>query len=208
MVNLAIIEDDANAGQALQTYFISIKGFNHVQCFDGVESFLTDCSIMPDAVLLDIELTGMTGLAGCFLIKQRFSKTNIIMLTMHDNKELVFKALQAGACGYLLKSTPLAGIEAAVHEALAGGAPMTPGIARKVITFFTEMPETKKNIKLEQLTKREVEVAQLLMAGNTYKQVAWHLKISTDTVRQHIKNMYSKLEINSRVQLINEFKNN
>ena len=96
-------------------------------------------------------------------------------------------------------------IKTSILELLNGGAPMTPSIAKKVLTYFSSIPEEKKNENLDQLTKRELEVAKLLVDGNTYKQVAYYLKISTDTVRQHIKNIYTKLQINSRIHLVQEF---
>ena len=128
------------------------------------------------------------------------------MLTVYEDRERIFKALQAGATGYLLKNTPLIRLRGAILEAAEGGAPMSPLVAKKVVEYFSAKSAPVHENASEQLTAREQEVAKLLITGDTYKQIAWRLNISPDTVRQHIKNIYRKLQVNSRVQLINEFR--
>jgi len=205
MINVAIVEDDVYIRSSVMQFLQMQPEFNHVHEFGSVEEFMLS-GIAPDVLLLDIELPGVTGLEGAFHIKQKHPQVNILMLTVYEDKERIFKALQAGATGYLLKNIPLPKLKAAILDADDGGVPMSPLVAKKVIAFFSGKPVATENPTSEQLTARELEVARLLINGDTYKQIAWHLHISPDTVRQHIKNIYRKLQINSRVQLINEFR--
>jgi DNA-binding NarL/FixJ family response regulator len=205
MINIAIVEDDVYIRNSIVQFLQMQPEFNCVFNYGSVEAFLQS-HVEPDVLLLDIELPGITGLEGAFRIKQNNPSVNILMLTVYEDKERIFKALQAGATGYLLKNTPLLKIKAAVLDAVEGGVPMSPLIAKKVIAYFSGKRDVAENTTSEQLTSREKEVAQLLINGDTYRQIAWALTISPDTVRQHIKNIYRKLQIKSRVQLINEFR--
>ncbi|RKR82164.1 LuxR family two component transcriptional regulator [Mucilaginibacter gracilis] len=204
VVSVSIIEDDVQIRDSI-VQFLQMQNELLIDTgFGTVKDFLESGLPAPDVLLLDIELPGISGLEGAFIIKQKFPEINILMLTVYEDKELIFKALQAGATGYLLKSMPLGKIKTSILEATAGGVPMSPIVAKKVIAFFASKPHVNNNETSESLTNREVEVAQLLIRGDTYKQIAYQLFISPDTVRQHIKNIYRKLQINSRVQLINE----
>jgi len=205
MMNIAIVEDDEYIRNSVVQFLSMQPEFNRIYNYGSVEVYLESRAV-PDVLLLDIELPGITGLEGAFIIKQKNPSVNILMLTVYEDKERIFKALQAGATGYLLKNTPLPKIKAAILDAADGGVPMSPIVAKKVIAFFAAKPPVTESAGNEQLTTRETEVAHLLINGDTYKQIAWQLHISPDTVRQHIKNIYRKLQINSRVQLINEFR--
>lgn len=205
MINIGLIEDDDFIREELLYFFNMQEIFSPVNGYGSVEQFLTEAIAAPNVILLDIELPGMDGLQGAFRIKQKFPLTEILMLTVFEEKDRIFKALQAGASGYLIKNTPLIKLKAAILEVLEGGAPMSPIIAKKVITYFSEK-NAAGTPQTDQLTAREREVSFLLIDGKTYKQVAFHLHISPDTVRQHIKNIYKKLQINCRVELIREFK--
>lgn len=205
MISISIIEDDVVINKSIETFLNAQPEFFNILSFGSVEDFLENITNAPDVILLDIELPGMTGIEGCFYIKKKFSDTDILILTVFEDKEKVFSALQSGACGYLLKNTSLKDIKESIIDVKNGGAPMSPSIAKKVVNYFATIPVKVVNEKLDNLTKRELEVANLLIEGNTYKQVAYYLKISTDTVRQHIKNIYSKLQINSRIYLVQEF---
>lgn len=205
MINIAIVEDDVYVRNSIVHYLQMQIEFNKVESFGSVEAYL-ESRIMPNVLLLDIELPGMTGLEGAFRIKEKNNAVNILMLTVYEDEERVFKALQAGASGYLLKNTPLVKLKAAIIDIVEGGVPMTPMIAKKVIAYFAAKPAAVVNTAIEKLTGRELDVAKLLITGDTYKQVAWQLNISPDTIRQHTRSIYRKLQINSRVQLINEFR--
>lgn len=204
MIKVSIIEDDEYIRSSVTQFLQMQHDMHFVAGFGSVRDFLTGDILTPDVLLLDIELPEISGLEGAFMIKQKFPDINILMLTVYEEKERVFKALQAGATGYLLKNTPLNKIRTAIIEAKDGGVPMSPIVAKKVIAFFADKPALNKDEVCETLTEREFEIAQLLVKGDTYKQIAYVLFISPDTVRQHIKNIYRKLQINSRVQLINE----
>jgi len=205
MFKVSIVEDDASIRNGIIRFIKMQEEFRFVQSYGSVEEYLGGDDEIPDVLLLDIELPGMTGLEGLFHIKQKHPTTEILMLTVYEDKERIFKALQAGAAGYLLKNTSLPKIRASILETLDGGAPMSPLIAKKVLSFFTQEPQHSSSPTEEQLTTREIEVARSLIDGNTYRQVAYYLHISPGTVKQHIKNIYRKLEVNSRVQLIKEF---
>ncbi len=205
MITVAIVEDDKYIRSSIVEFLQMQPDFTLLGGFGSVEAFI-HAVVAPDVLLLDIELPGISGLEGAFRIKERHPNINILMLTVYEDRERIFKALQAGATGYLLKNTPLAKIKTAILEAADGGAPMSPLVAKKVVAFFSGKPAHIEENTHEQLTAREHEVSQLLINGDTYKQIAWKLNISPDTVRQHIKNIYRKLQINSRVQLINEFR--
>ncbi|WP_295801644.1 response regulator transcription factor [Mucilaginibacter sp.] len=205
MISVAIVEDDEYIRNSIVQFLTMQPEFDRIYNYGSVELYMAG-TVVPDVLLMDIDLPGISGLEGAFLIKQKSPLINILMLTVYEDKERIFKALQAGATGYLLKNTPLPKLKAAILDADDGGVPMSPLVAKKVIAFFSGKPAATENTTGEQLTARELEVARLLINGDTYKQIAWHLHISPDTVRQHIKNIYRKLQINSRVQLINEFR--
>jgi|SRR6185503_12881851 len=205
MITVAIVEDDEYIRSSIAEFLQMQPDFILLGEFGSVEAFIAT-GLGPDALLLDIELPGVSGLEGAFRIKEEHPNTNILMLTVYEDRERIFKALQAGATGYLLKNTPLIRLRAAILEATEGGAPMSPLVAKKVVEYFSAKTAPVHENTNEQLTVREHEVAKLLITGDTYKQIAWRLNISPDTVRQHIKNIYRKLQINSRVQLINEFR--
>jgi len=205
MITVAIVEDDKYIRSSIAEFLQMQPDFKLLGEFGSVEAFIAT-GPGPDVLLLDIELPGISGLEGAFRIKEEHPDTNILMLTVYEDRERIFKALQAGATGYLLKNTPLIKIRTAIIEATEGGAPMSPLVAKKVIAYFSGKPAPVEESNHEHLTVREHEVSLLLINGDTYKQIAWRLNISPDTVRQHIKNIYRKLQINSRVQLINEFR--
>jgi DNA-binding NarL/FixJ family response regulator len=205
MFKVSIVEDDVSIRNGILRFIKMQEEFRFIQSYGSVEEYLAGDDEIPDVLLLDIELPGMTGLEGLFHIKKKHPDTEILMLTVYEDKERIFKALQAGAGGYLLKNTSLPKIRSAILEALDGGAPMSPLIAKKVLSFFATETQQTASASEEQLTSREIEVARSLIDGNTYKQVAYYLHISPGTVKQHIKNIYRKLEVNSRVQLIKEF---
>jgi DNA-binding NarL/FixJ family response regulator len=205
MINVSIVEDDEYIRNSIVQFLQMQPDLVLQGAFGSVEGFLK-AGAAPDVLLLDIELPGINGLEGAFRIKQQNPGINILMLTVYEDRERIFKALQAGATGYLLKNTPLIKIRAAILEVAEGGAPMSPLVAKKVVAYFSAKLAPMENEANEQLTTREHEVTRRLIEGDTYKQIAWRLNISPDTVRQHIKNIYRKLQVNSRVQLINEFR--
>jgi DNA-binding NarL/FixJ family response regulator len=154
----------------------------------------------PDIVLMDIDLPGINGVECIKILKQNCVNTQYMMLTVFEDDEKIFNSLAAGATGYMLKKTPSAEIVEAIKTLQQGGSPMNTQIARKVVLSF----QKQGNSAAQSLTKREVELLELLSKGYRYKEIAEQLFISQDTVRTHIRNIYIKLEVNSKIEAINK----
>jgi len=201
MISLAIIEDDEDIRAGIQKYLNKQPGFSCRCAEESVEDYLsqqTDDNF-PDVTLMDIGLPGMSGIDGIRLIKQQHPDINIIMLTIYHDSHKIFEALRAGASGYLLKNTPLAEIKEAIEQLQAGGAPMSPQIARKVIEHFNP---PNKPAPESLLTAKEKEIVVGLVDGLSYKLIADRMNISVETVRFHIKNIYQKLHVHSKAEVI------
>jgi DNA-binding NarL/FixJ family response regulator len=154
----------------------------------------------PDVVIMDIDMPGMNGIEGVKLIRKNFPTVQILMLTVFGDDETVFAAIKAGAGGYILKNTEPQNLLHAISEVYNGGAPMTPGIARKVLHQFQNiLPEEKTDYHL---SMREKEVLGLLVEGLSYKMIAGKLNITYDTVRAHMKKIYEKLHVASMTEAV------
>ena len=160
----------------------------------------------PDLVIMDINLPGMTGIECIKRLKPKFPALQFIMFTVFEDSEQVFEALTAGASGYLLKKTPPERIISALKELHEGGAPMSTGIARKVISTLQEraVPQQKSLPNDFRLSPREYEILDLLAKGLFYKEIASQLSITTGTVRQHIHKIYEKLHVQNRTEALNK----
>jgi DNA-binding NarL/FixJ family response regulator len=198
--NIAIIEDVEDIRNNLKDYFEMRPEISSVYAYDSMEAFFSHNPLkgMPDIALCDIGLPGMNGIEGIKMIKNMAPETDIIMLTVFSDTEKIFQSLSAGATGYVLKNTPLPEIMKALLDIRAGGSYMTPSIARKVIDRF--VPE--KISFGEKLTTKEKHIVEALTDGLSYKLIAARLNISMDTVRFHIKNIYRKLHVNSKAEVI------
>lgn len=195
-LRVAIVEDDAEIRESLHLILNASPGYRCDLLFDSAEAALEVLQTEhPDVVLMDISLPGISGIECVRLLKEKNDHSEFIMLTAHQEDELVFDSLCAGACGYLTKSTPPARIMDAIREASEGGAPMSTKIARLVVSSFTK-PKTNP------LTQREREVLDQLCQGKSYKSIADALFVSQDTIRSHIKNIYKKLEVNSKSEAV------
>lgn len=201
MIRLGIIEDDEQIRQMLTDYFAGQPGFSCLLSANSVEAFFEGWNegIFLDIILSDIGLPGESGIKGVQRIKRHSPKCHVIMLTVYDDANRVFQALCNGASGYLLKQTPLQKIKEAVSSLYEGGAPMSPGIARMVVEYFN--PKNPSEL-YEKLTPREDQIVTAIEEGLTNKEVAIRLDISLETVKYHIKNIYQKLQVNSRHALI------
>ena len=155
----------------------------------------------PDVILMDIDMPGMNGIEAVKKIRAFNKKTQIIMLTVFDDNEHVFQALYAGANGYLLKKNISDRLTDSIAEVLEGGAPMSPAIARMVISSMEKQQRVKDSY---QLTNREREILQLLSKGNSFKMMAAMLHLSIDTVRTHTKHIYDKLHVNSQIEAVSK----
>lgn len=161
-----------------------------------------------DLILMDIEMPKMNGIDATFVVKQRFPHIKIIMLTVFDNDEHIFRAIKAGADGYLLKETSPEELHRAITETMNGGASMTPSIALKTLRMFREPVDFSKTAENEavKLTPRETEVLQQLGTGLKYAQIAANLNISTGTVRKHIENIYARLQAGNKLEALRKAK--
>jgi DNA-binding NarL/FixJ family response regulator len=170
---------------------------------ESAEAFLArlDDYSPPDVVLMDIGLPGLSGIHAIRLIKERYPQVNIIMLTVYMDSHKIFDSLCAGASGYLLKTTPFPEIKEAIEVVYAGGAPMSPQIARRVIERFQQKA---RPVGEEILTPKEREIVLGLVEGASYKMLAGRLNVTIETIRSHIKNIYSKLHIHSKAEVISK----
>lgn len=199
-ISVVIVEDDKQIRDGISLFLKSTEGFVLKGAFGDCMSALKNLDdILPDVFLMDISMPGMTGIECTAKIKSAYPAANIIMLTVYEDDAQIFDSLRAGASGYILKRTPLEQILEAIKDVNSGGAPMTPSIAKRVLSFFNE-----SRIKLNEynLTQREKEILQELVNGLSYKKIADTLFISLDTVRSHIKNIYKKLHVCSRSEAV------
>ncbi len=172
---------------------------SYAHCLDVIENIK---DTKPDVVIMDIDMPGVSGIEGVKLIRKNFSTIQILMLTVFDQDEKVFAAIKAGAGGYILKNAEPKNLVAAISEVYNGGAPMTPGIAKKVLhQFQTILPEEEKDYHL---SMREKEVLGLLVDGLSYKMIAGKLNITYDTVRAHMKKIYEKLHVHFATEAVSK----
>ena len=199
---LAIIEDIDDIRDSLTEYFRQQPEIKSVIAADSMEAFfeMIEADGAPDLVLSDIGLPGMNGIDGIKKIKERYPDTDIIMLTVFNNSDRIFKSICAGATGYALKDTPLPELKKGMLEVRSGGSFMTPSIARKVLEYFSPKKATE-----DQLTAKEHQIIRALTEGLSYKLIADRISISIDTVRFHIKNIYRKLQVNSKAEVIGKY---
>lgn len=206
-IRVAIVEDDRATRDGLGMLIDGTPGYRCVGTYRSVEDALRpearpDRDSEPDVLLLDIHLPGMLGSEGVRLFRERYASMQILMLTVYAEQDRVFESICNGACGYLLKKTPPGRLLDAIREAHGGGAPMSPEIARKVITVFqkTGPPEHFD----EQLTPQEQRLLKLLSEGNSYQEMADALGISLNTVRTYIRSVYEKLHVHSRSEAVSK----
>jgi len=201
MIKVAIVEDDTTIRETICQYLSSQSDLYCDMAFESVESLLHNLnnSNLPDVILMDIGLPGMSGISGIKIIREKYPEINIIMLTVYNDANKVFQSLCAGATGYLLKNAPFREIKEAINLVMHDGASMSPQIARKVVEYFH--PERKKEGS-SPLTAKEKEIVLELVDGLSYKMIADRECISIETVRSHIKNIYKKLHVHSKAEVI------
>lgn len=202
MINVTIFEDNKHLRETFQLLIESSEGFNCAGAYPDCSNLLNDIVANPcDVVLMDIEMPGMNGIEATKLIKENFPDINILIQTVFHDDEYIFDAICAGASGYILKSTTPDGYIQAIKDVQAGGSPMTPGIARRVLELFKDrlQPVASKDYNL---SIQEKKVLQLLVAGKSYKMIAAELFVATDTVKSHISNIYAKLQVHSGTEAV------
>ncbi|MEQ7801575.1 response regulator transcription factor [Pedobacter sp. ASV1-7] len=193
---IVIIEDDQTIREGY-TYLIdhtsSYQVVNSYPSFDDARNLIIKDN--PDVIILDIQMSGTNGIDAIPILKKLLPQVHIIMLTVHDTEKVILEALANGANGYFTKNTPSSKIIEAIKEVLQGGGPMSPNVAKKVITSL------QKNFD-SPLTKRETQILGLITKGKDRSQIASELFIETETVKTHIKNIYAKLDVNSKSDAI------
>lgn len=196
LTRISIIEDNEVVRNGLETLIDGVPEFNVSGSFDNCEDAIKTAKYdRPDVILMDIDLPGMNGIQGIHILKQLLPEVNIIVITIHEDNEMVFEALCAGACGYITKSPYYAKLMDAIKEAVNGGAPMSNKIARMVVESFQRNYDTP-------LSPRETEVLELLAKGKSYSVIADEIFVHKETVKSHIKNIYFKLQVNCKADAI------
>ena len=202
-IKVAIVEDDTGVREGLTFVIKGTSGFSCTGSYANAESALKAMPLdWPDVVLMDIHLPKMSGIDCTGQLKEMNPGLHIVMLTAYEDDDLIFKSLQAGASGYLLKRTPPAEIVEGLLDVYQGGSPMTSSIARKVVRHFQQKPS---NNELANLSKRELEILKLLTEGCLYKEIGDQLSISAVTVRSHLRNIYEKLHVRTRTEAVVKF---
>ncbi|OIN57283.1 response regulator [Arsenicibacter rosenii] len=205
MIRILIFEDNEPLREALSTLITDTEDFTLAGAYgDCLRTNDQVFRLRPDVVLMDIELPGRDGIQAVGSLHREFPGVEVLMLTVFDDDDRVFRALCAGASGYLLKLTSPEGIIQAIRDVYAGGAPMSPSIARKVIATFPS--RAQHATELDQLTAREGQVLHYLAQGMSYKLVAAELGISIETVRTHIKRIYEKLHVHSVTEALAKYR--
>ncbi len=194
MTNIVIFEDNGRLRQSLKILLNGVEGYT--VCGD-YENCINAAAIVeehePDVVIMDIDMPGVDGIAGLHSIKESRPQTYIIMHTVFEDEERLFKCLCSGANGYILKNTSFVSLLEAIDNVLHGGAPLSPLIAKKVLQSFQATPPGRLQYNL---SERETEILKYLVKGFSYKMIASTCYISLDTVRAHIRNIYAKLHVN------------
>jgi len=202
-INVAIVEDDRSTREGLSLLIDASPGYHSVGKFGSVEEALRCLAgNLPDVLLLDINLPSTPGSHSVALLRAKYPSIKVLMLTVYGEEEKIFESICNGACGYLLKRTPPAKLLESISEAHGGGAPMSPEIARKVVTLFQKMAPQKK--LAQDLTPQELKLLALLAQGHSYRSSASQLNISVNTVRNYIRSVYEKLHVHSKSEAVSK----
>jgi DNA-binding NarL/FixJ family response regulator len=203
MILVGIVEDDEQIRKGVQTYLSRQEGFACDWSFGSVEDLLDNlnASNVPNVLIMDIGLPGMSGIDGMKIVKEKYPEIDIVVFSVYNDSKRIFDSLVAGATGYLLKNTPLDEIKEGIELLAKGGSPMSPQIARKVIEHFNPTSRKKEE---SVLSPKEKEIVVGLVDGLSYKLIADRMDISIETVRFHIKNIYRKLHVHGKAEVISK----
>lgn len=201
MINVAIVEDQREIREGLALLINSKAGFRCVGAWRTMEEALTAVdAAWPKVLLVDLELPGMSGIEGIRLLKEKRPTLLMLVLSVYDDDDRIFHAVCAGACGYLLKKTPPDRLLEAISEALAGGSPMSPAVARRVLELFRKYRPAEPGE--HQLTPHQVRLLRLFVEGHNYKSAAAELHVSVNTIAFHVQQIYGKLQVHSKSEAV------
>lgn len=201
ILKVALVEDQRDVREGLAILINGTPGFRCSASFRTMEDALRSIDAnLPDVLLTDIGLPGMSGLEGITILRERYPRLPIIALTVYDDEDKIFDVLCAGASGYLLKNTPPARLLESLKEVASGGAPMSPEVARRVIKLFREFRPPDRSPS--NLTQQETELLKLIVEGHSYKTAASKLEISVSTISFHLQNVYNKLQVHSKSEAV------
>jgi DNA-binding NarL/FixJ family response regulator len=200
-VSVVIVEDQARIREGLAALIDGTDGFRCAATFGSMEDALNSLRLpLPDVVLMDIGLPGMSGIEGVRRLRAAYPDLQVLMLTIYDDDERIFDAMCAGACGYVLKKTAPARLLESIREVAAGGAAMSPEIARRVISLFREIrPPERADYRL---TPHETRLLRLLVDGHNYTTAARELGVSVNTISFHMRRIYDKLQVHSKSEAV------
>ena len=201
VIEVAIVEDRREIRESLALLIGGTEGFKCTGSYRSMEEALEKLKFhQPHVLLSDIGLPGMSGIEGVSILRERHPDLLILMLTVYDDDERIFDAMCAGANGYLLKKTPPARLLEGLKEAVSGGAPMSPEVAKRVIALFREIrPSDRADY---QLTPHETRLLRLLVEGHNYKTAATELEVTVHTVSFHLRSIYEKLQVHSKSEAV------
>lgn len=200
-IKVAIVDDDDGIRASLATLIRRAPAFRMVGDYQDAETALKDISrCTPDVVLMDINLPGMNGVECVRQLKSSFPDVQCLMLTVYEDSDSLFNSLKAGASGYLLKRTASSRLLEAIRDVHAGGSPMTPQLARRVVQYFSKPADGESPVA--QLTPGERDFLDQLAKGYAYKEIADRMSISIDTVRSYVRTVYEKLHVHSRTEAV------
>jgi DNA-binding NarL/FixJ family response regulator len=200
-VKVAIVEDLREIREGLGQLISATPGFRCTGMYASMEEALDKIPHnVPNVVLSDIGLPGLDGISGIKILKSQHPELLILMLTVYDDNERIFDALCAGACGYLLKKTPWPKLVDALKEAVEGGSPMSPEVARRVINLFREIKPPKE--AAYELTPHETRLLRMLVEGHSYKTAAAELHVSVNTIKFHLRHIYDKLQVHTKSEAV------
>ncbi|WP_295123079.1 response regulator transcription factor [uncultured Chitinophaga sp.] len=206
IISVAIVEDNHDIRNAMELLINGSEGYACIGAFNNAEMALERVpQLLPNVVLMDFNLPGMNGIECIARLKAEFPDMQFMMLTVYEDDDKIFMALEAGASGYILKKTSPGELLDAIRDLHDGGSPMSSQIARRVVAYFQK--QAKPNPALEALTSREKEILDQLSKGFLYKEIASNLFISIETVRRHVHNIYEKLHVRSRTDAVNKYFN-
>lgn len=206
-IPIAIVEDNNDIRQALSDIIELSDDYELAcTCINGEDALIKLPIFHPEIVLMDINLGGINGIEVVKQLKITYPDILFMMCTVYEDDEKIFEALTAGASGYIIKKTTPVKLLGAIRELHEGGAPMSSQIARKVVQAFQSKPAVVwEDSSIDNLSKREFEILQMLSTGLVYKEIAAKLNISAETVRKHVYNVYNKLHVGNRVEAVNKY---